>query len=86
MITRTEYANFGRPEDLLRYMQEENIEVVTVESEYWGAKLAPMRMTQKDVEDWVKMKEDWKNYISVAITVITCLTVLALCHEPKDRK
>lgn len=45
MITRTEYANFGRPEDLLRYMQEENIEVVTVESEYWGAKLAPMRMT-----------------------------------------
>lgn len=58
MITRTEYANFGRPEDLLRYMQEENIEVVTVESEYWGAKLAPMRMTQKDVGDWVKMKED----------------------------
>ena len=39
-------------------MQEENIEVVTVESEYWGAKLTPMRMTQKDVEDWVKMKED----------------------------
>ena len=58
MITRTEYANFGRPEDLLRYMQEENIEAVTVESEYWGAKLAPMRMTQKDVEDRVKMKED----------------------------
>ena len=48
MIIRTEYANFGKPEDLLRYMQEENIEVVTVESEYWGA---------KDVEDWVKMKE-----------------------------
>mgnify|MGYP006913062500 CR=1 FL=1 len=44
MITRTEYANFGRPEDLLRYMQVENIEVVT------------------------------------------CLTVLALSHEPKDRK
>lgn len=58
MIIRTEYANFGRLEDLLRYMQEENIEVVTVESEFWGAKLAPMRMTQKDVEDWVKMKED----------------------------
>ena len=57
MIIRTEYANFGRPEDLLRYMQEENIEAVTVESEYWGAKLAPMRMTQKDVEDWVKMKD-----------------------------
>ena len=37
--------------------REENIEVVTVESEYWGAKLAPMKMTQKDVEDWVKMKE-----------------------------
>ena len=57
MIIRTEHANFGRPEDLLRYMQEENIEVVTVESEYWGAKLAPMKMTQKDVKDWVKMKE-----------------------------
>ena len=26
------------------------------------------------------------NYTSVAITVIICLTVLALCHEPKDRK
>lgn len=35
MIIRTEYANFGKPEDLLRYMQEEKIEVVTVESEYW---------------------------------------------------
>lgn len=58
MIIRTECANFGKPEDLLRYMQEENIEAVTVESEYWGAKLAPMRMTQKDVEDWVKMKEE----------------------------
>lgn len=58
MIIKTEYANFGKPEDLLMYMQEENIEAVTVESEYWGAKLAPMRMTQKDVEDWVKMKEE----------------------------
>nr|DAD66925.1 MAG TPA: protein of unknown function DUF5448 [Siphoviridae sp. ctv2R2] len=57
MIIRTEHANFGKPEDLLRYMREENIETVTVESEYWGAKLAPMKMTQKDVEDWVKMKE-----------------------------
>ena len=35
MIIRTENANFGKPEDLLRYMQEEKIEVVTVESEYW---------------------------------------------------
>lgn len=58
MIIRTEYANFGRPEDLLRYMQEENIEVVIVESEYWGAKLAPMKMTLKDVEDWINMKEE----------------------------
>nr|DAR36421.1 MAG TPA: protein of unknown function (DUF5448) [Caudoviricetes sp.] len=58
MIIRTEYANFGRPEDLLRYMQEENIEAVTVESEYWGASLDPMKMTQEDVEDWVKMKEE----------------------------
>jgi hypothetical protein len=58
MIIRTEYANFGKPEDLLRYMQEENIEVVTVETKYWGAKLAPIKMTQKDVEDWVKMKKE----------------------------
>lgn len=56
MIIRTEYANFGKPEDLLRYMQEENIPVVTVKTEYWGASLVPMKMTQKDVEDWVKMK------------------------------
>ena len=58
MVIRTKYANFGKPEDLLRYMQEENNEVVTVESEYWGAKLAPMKMTQKDVEDWINMKEE----------------------------
>lgn len=58
MIIRTEYANFGKPEDLLRYMQEQNIPVVTVKTEYWGAKLAPMKMTLKDVEDWVKMKEE----------------------------
>lgn len=58
MIIRTQYANFGKPEDLLRYMQEEKIEVVTVESEYWGAKLAPMKMTQEDVEDWIKMKKE----------------------------
>ena len=58
MIIRTEYANFGKPEDLLRYMQEENIPVVTVKTEYWGASLAPMKMTQKDVEDWINMKEE----------------------------
>lgn len=85
MIIRTEYANFGRPEDLLRYMQEENIEVVTVESEYWGAKLAPMKMTQKDVEDWVKMKEKKMNYTAIAITAIICITILVLCHEPKRK-
>lgn len=55
MLIKTEYANFGNPKDLLRYMQEENIEVVTVESEYWGAKLAPMKMTQADVKDWIRI-------------------------------
>lgn len=57
MIIRTEYGNFGRPEDLLRYMREENIEACTVESEYCGAKLTPVRFTQKEVEDWIKLKE-----------------------------
>lgn len=47
MIIRTEFGNFGCPEDLLRYMREENIESCTVESEYWGAKLTPVRFTQK---------------------------------------
>lgn len=50
MIIRTEYGNFGRPEDLLRY-------ICTVKSEYWGAKLTPVRFTQKEVEDWIKLKE-----------------------------
>lgn len=49
MIIRTEYANFGNYKDLLRFMQEENIRKVTVRTEYWGAKLTPLRMTQKDV-------------------------------------
>lgn len=57
MIIRTEFGNFGRTEDLLRYMREEKIESCTVESEYWGAKLTPVRFTQKEVEDWIKLKE-----------------------------
>lgn len=57
MIIRPEFGNFGCPEDLLRYMREENIEDCTVESEYWGAKLTPVRFTQKEVEDWIKLKE-----------------------------
>lgn len=60
MFIRTEFGNFGCPEDLLRYMQEENIESCTVESEYWGAKLTPMRFTQKEVEDWIRLKEEEK--------------------------
>lgn len=49
MLIRTEFGNFGCPEDLLRFMQEEGIESCTVRSEYWGAKLTPMRFTQKEV-------------------------------------
>lgn len=58
MIIRTEYANFGNYKDLLRYMQEENIKEVTVKIEYWGAKLTPLRMTQKDVTDVIHMSEE----------------------------
>lgn len=58
MIIKTEYANFGKPEDLLRYMQEEGIEVVTVKTEYWGARLPYLRMSQADVEEWIKLKEE----------------------------
>ena len=41
MLIRTEYGNFGCPEDLLRFMQEEGIESCMVETElllyqrYW---------------------------------------------------
>ena len=58
MLIRTEFGNFGCPEDLLRFMQEEGIESCTVESEYWGAKLIAMRFTQKEVADWIKLKEE----------------------------
>ena len=57
MIIRTEYANFSNYKNLLRYMQEENISEVTVRTEYWGAKLTPLRMTQKDVADVIHMSE-----------------------------
>ena len=60
MLIRTEFGNFGCPEDLLRYMQEKNIESCTVRSEYWGAKLTPMKFTQKEVEDWIRLKEEEK--------------------------
>ena len=58
MIIRTEYANFGNYKDLLRYMQEENIKEVTAKTEYWGANLPPLRMTQKDVTDVIHMSEE----------------------------
>ena len=58
MIIRTKYANFGNYKDLLRYMQEENISEVTVRTEYWGAKLTPLRMTQDDVADVIRMSEE----------------------------
>ena len=58
MIIRTEYANFGKFKDLLRYMEEEHLEVITVRTEYWGAKLTPIRMTQKDVADVIQTTED----------------------------
>lgn len=57
MLIRTEFGNFGNPKDLLRFMQEEGIESCTVESEYWSAKLTPMRFSQKDVAGWIKLKE-----------------------------
>ena len=57
MIIRTEFGNFGCTEDLLRFMQEEGIESCTVRSEYLGAKLTPMRFTQKEVADWIRLKE-----------------------------
>ena len=57
MLIRTEFGNFGCPEDLLRYMQEEKIESCTVRSEYWGAKLTPMKFTQKEVMEWIRLKE-----------------------------
>lgn len=58
MLIKTEYANFGNPKDLLRYMQEENILECTVTCEYWGAKLLPMKMTQQDVKEWIQMGEE----------------------------
>lgn len=42
------------------YAQEKNIESCTVRSEYWGAKLTPMKFTQKEVEDWIRLKEEEK--------------------------
>lgn len=58
MLIKTEYANFGNPKDLLRYMQEENILECTVTYEYWGAKLLPMKMTQQDVKEWIQIGEE----------------------------
>lgn len=48
MLIRTEFGNFGCPEDLLRFIQEEGIEACTVKTEYWGARLTSMRFTQKE--------------------------------------
>lgn len=38
-------------------MQEENIKEVTVRTEYWRAKLTPLKMTQDDVADVIRMSE-----------------------------
>ena len=58
MLIRTEYANFGNFKDLLRFMQEEDIEVVTVKTEYWGARLTSLRLTRKEIEYIIQATEE----------------------------
>lgn len=53
-IYQTEYGNFGSPEDLLRYMQEEGIKAVHLTLIFCGkpAGKSGFEMTLQDVKRW----------------------------------
>lgn len=55
LVIETEYANFGNPKDLLRYMREEGIKVVHATTKYCLAVvgLPNFELTLSDVEAWV---------------------------------
>lgn len=50
--------NFRRFEDLLQYMLEENINVVEVETDYWGAKSPKFLYNLDDIKAIVKMNSE----------------------------
>lgn len=54
-IYQTEYGNFGSPEDLLRYMQEEGIEAVHLTLVFCGEPTGKsgLQMTVQDVKRWI---------------------------------
>ena len=55
LIIQTEYANFGNPTDLLKYMIEENIKVVHVTAKYcFTTFVNNLEMTVYDVKNWIK--------------------------------
>lgn len=63
MIIETEFANFGNPQDLYRYMVEEHINVANVTVKYWGAVLPSLEMTLQDVKNWSEHKDLHGNLI-----------------------
>lgn len=50
--------NFGKPEDLLRYMKEEGYTEVRVNAQYIFDAFADMFMTAEEVEYWIGIKAE----------------------------
>lgn len=50
--------NFGKPEDLLRYMKEEGYVRVRVNAQYIYDVIADMFMTVDEIQRWIDMKAE----------------------------
>lgn len=60
VVYETEYGGFGSPEDLLRYMKEEGIEMVHLTAKLCGDAIGirNMETTIRDVEEWIRMGDE----------------------------
>ncbi len=50
--------NFGRPEDLCRYMKEEGYTEAQINAKYVFDTFADMHMTLDDISRWIEMKAE----------------------------
>lgn len=50
MVISTQYGNFASFKDLRIFMVQEDIENITVETDYWGIKLPKQTLTLSEID------------------------------------
>lgn len=54
VIFETEYGNFGTPEDMLKYMEENKIEKIHVTCKFIFSTVTKVTMNIEDVKRWIE--------------------------------